>query len=289
MWRLCRPLPGFDADDVTGASSLPPAPAFPATGASRRSGPSVFAFKIFIPLLPAPSLHRCRAWVRETDDAEMSSSSGFNDEKGGSSSVGEPEYGHDPASGGIFSSDYKRYRSAFTPQRITVGVNAVDARDFYSFSSRGWGWYRGTAAPQTSLCLPLGRDWERWCPLSGGDSVSHRDLIASVCRNGGLALIWSGSVRASHRCVSKHWRGFRCCRGCVFVWWSAKNKALNTRDAGASSPDFGAFQHHPYWTARWAAAANNRKCWGCLTAAQLASIRRKNNTRTRTLQRYISG
>lgn len=39
----------------------------------------------------------------------MSSSSGFNDEKGGSSSVGEPEYGHDPASGGIFSSDYKRY------------------------------------------------------------------------------------------------------------------------------------------------------------------------------------
>lgn len=39
----------------------------------------------------------------------MSSSSAFNDEKGGSSSVGEPEYGHDPASGGIFSSDYKRY------------------------------------------------------------------------------------------------------------------------------------------------------------------------------------
>lgn len=39
----------------------------------------------------------------------MSASSAFNDEKGGSSSVGEPEYGHDPASGGIFSSDYKRY------------------------------------------------------------------------------------------------------------------------------------------------------------------------------------
>ncbi|KAM4553410.1 AP-3 complex subunit beta-2 isoform 3-T3 [Fundulus diaphanus] len=39
----------------------------------------------------------------------MSSSSAFNDEKGGSSSVGEPEYGHDPASGGIFSSDYKRH------------------------------------------------------------------------------------------------------------------------------------------------------------------------------------
>lgn len=39
----------------------------------------------------------------------MSASSAFNEEKGGSSSVGEPEYGHDPASGGIFSSDYKRY------------------------------------------------------------------------------------------------------------------------------------------------------------------------------------
>ncbi|XP_029378161.1 AP-3 complex subunit beta-2 isoform X1 [Echeneis naucrates] len=39
----------------------------------------------------------------------MSVSSAFNDEKGGSSSVGEPEYGHDPASGGIFSSDYKRH------------------------------------------------------------------------------------------------------------------------------------------------------------------------------------
>ncbi|XP_068168896.1 AP-3 complex subunit beta-2 isoform X12 [Antennarius striatus] len=39
----------------------------------------------------------------------MSVSSAFNEEKGGSSSVGEPEYGHDPASGGIFSSDYKRH------------------------------------------------------------------------------------------------------------------------------------------------------------------------------------
>ncbi|XP_073724587.1 AP-3 complex subunit beta-2 isoform X7 [Misgurnus anguillicaudatus] len=37
----------------------------------------------------------------------MSASSAFSDEKGGSS--GEPEYGHDPASGGIFSTDYKRH------------------------------------------------------------------------------------------------------------------------------------------------------------------------------------
>ncbi|XP_016102383.1 AP-3 complex subunit beta-2-like [Sinocyclocheilus grahami] len=37
----------------------------------------------------------------------MAASSAFSDEKGGSAS--EPEYGHDPASGGIFSSDYKRH------------------------------------------------------------------------------------------------------------------------------------------------------------------------------------
>lgn len=43
----------------------------------------------------------------------MSSSTAFNEEKGGSSSVGEPEYGHDPASGGIFSSDYKRYEACY--------------------------------------------------------------------------------------------------------------------------------------------------------------------------------
>ncbi|XP_041075025.1 AP-3 complex subunit beta-2-like isoform X6 [Polyodon spathula] len=39
----------------------------------------------------------------------MSASSAYNDEKGASSNIGEPEYGHDPASGGIFSSDYKRH------------------------------------------------------------------------------------------------------------------------------------------------------------------------------------
>uniref|UniRef100_A0A672QGS2 AP-3 complex subunit beta n=1 Tax=Sinocyclocheilus grahami TaxID=75366 RepID=A0A672QGS2_SINGR len=37
----------------------------------------------------------------------MSASSAFSDDKAGSAS--EPEYGHDPASGGIFSSDYKRH------------------------------------------------------------------------------------------------------------------------------------------------------------------------------------
>ncbi|KAM4675372.1 AP-3 complex subunit beta-2 isoform 3-T3 [Discoglossus pictus] len=37
----------------------------------------------------------------------MSASPGYGDEKGGS--LGEPEYGQDPASGGIFSTDYKRH------------------------------------------------------------------------------------------------------------------------------------------------------------------------------------
>ncbi|NXI12824.1 AP3B2 protein, partial [Irena cyanogastra] len=39
----------------------------------------------------------------------MAASPAYGEEKGGSSSLGEPEYGHDPASGGIFSSDYKRH------------------------------------------------------------------------------------------------------------------------------------------------------------------------------------
>lgn len=39
----------------------------------------------------------------------MAASPAYGEEKGGSSSLGEPEYGHDPASGGIFASDYKRW------------------------------------------------------------------------------------------------------------------------------------------------------------------------------------
>ncbi|NWU65300.1 AP3B2 protein, partial [Pterocles burchelli] len=39
----------------------------------------------------------------------MAASPAYGEDKGGSSSLGEPEYGHDPASGGIFSSDYKRH------------------------------------------------------------------------------------------------------------------------------------------------------------------------------------
>ncbi|KAF4017842.1 hypothetical protein G4228_009375 [Cervus hanglu yarkandensis] len=39
----------------------------------------------------------------------MSAAPAYNEDKGGSIGPGEPEYGHDPASGGIFSSDYKRH------------------------------------------------------------------------------------------------------------------------------------------------------------------------------------
>ncbi|KAM9496214.1 AP-3 complex subunit beta-2 isoform 5-T5 [Clarias gariepinus] len=52
---------------------------------------------------------RARASSPAAEIAVMSTSSGFTDEKGGSSTAAEPEYGHDPASGGIFSSDYKRH------------------------------------------------------------------------------------------------------------------------------------------------------------------------------------
>uniref|UniRef100_A0A2K5U1F6 AP-3 complex subunit beta n=1 Tax=Macaca fascicularis TaxID=9541 RepID=A0A2K5U1F6_MACFA len=39
----------------------------------------------------------------------MSAAPAYSEDKGGSAGPGEPEYGHDPASGGIFSSDYKRH------------------------------------------------------------------------------------------------------------------------------------------------------------------------------------
>uniref|UniRef100_A0A9L0K310 AP-3 complex subunit beta n=1 Tax=Equus asinus TaxID=9793 RepID=A0A9L0K310_EQUAS len=39
----------------------------------------------------------------------MSAAPAYSEDKGGSAGPGEAEYGHDPASGGIFSSDYKRH------------------------------------------------------------------------------------------------------------------------------------------------------------------------------------
>ncbi|XP_042527692.1 AP-3 complex subunit beta-2 isoform X1 [Dipodomys spectabilis] len=39
----------------------------------------------------------------------MSAAPAYSEDKAGSAGPGEPEYGHDPASGGIFSSDYKRH------------------------------------------------------------------------------------------------------------------------------------------------------------------------------------
>ncbi|XP_066095455.1 AP-3 complex subunit beta-2 isoform X1 [Saccopteryx bilineata] len=39
----------------------------------------------------------------------MSTAPAYSEDKSGSAGPGEPEYGHDPASGGIFSSDYKRH------------------------------------------------------------------------------------------------------------------------------------------------------------------------------------
>lgn len=60
----------------------------------------------------------------------MSASSAFNDEKGGSSSVGEAEYAYDPVSGKIFSSDYNRYvgRSLPPPDAVNVEGSAAYGR-----------------------------------------------------------------------------------------------------------------------------------------------------------------
>ncbi|MGH0115334.1 UNVERIFIED_CONTAM: hypothetical protein FKN15_006762 [Acipenser sinensis] len=56
----------------------------------------------------------------------MSAGSTYNDEKGGSSNTGEPEYGHDPASGGIFSSDYKREWGFPSVFLSTLGVLDIE-------------------------------------------------------------------------------------------------------------------------------------------------------------------
>ncbi|MBN3289451.1 AP3B2 protein, partial [Polypterus senegalus] len=53
----------------------------------------------------------------------MSTGSAYNDDKGGSSSLGEPEYGHDPASGGIFSSDYKSFSLYFERRQTKAPVD----------------------------------------------------------------------------------------------------------------------------------------------------------------------
>lgn len=91
----------------------------------------------------------------------MSSSSGFNDEKGGSSSVGEPEYGHDPASGGIFSSDYKRYgatllRGGKAGWQITGGLRVW--MGFLLLVVEKVRMIRDRGAALTELYLLLGRD-----------------------------------------------------------------------------------------------------------------------------------
>lgn len=60
----------------------------------------------------------------------MSTSSAFNDEKGGSSSVGEAEYAYDPVSGKIFSSDYNRYVGTMPPpDAVNVEGSAAYGRE----------------------------------------------------------------------------------------------------------------------------------------------------------------
>lgn len=55
----------------------------------------------------------------------MAASPAYGEEKGGSSSLGEPEYGHDPASGGIFASDYKRWGWGGDGRGDTLGTMAA--------------------------------------------------------------------------------------------------------------------------------------------------------------------
>ncbi|KAF4804558.1 adaptor related protein complex 3 beta 2 subunit [Turdus rufiventris] len=67
----------------------------------------------------------------------MAASPAYGEDKGGSSSLGEPEYGHDPASGGIFSSDYKRM-SPILDVSLICDVLAVSPSYWVSPSLNPW-------------------------------------------------------------------------------------------------------------------------------------------------------
>lgn len=54
-------------------------------------------------------LHSLPPWPPPHPSCLMSAAPAYSEDKGSSAGPGEPEYGHDPASGGIFSSDYKRH------------------------------------------------------------------------------------------------------------------------------------------------------------------------------------
>ncbi|XP_071348593.1 AP-3 complex subunit beta-2 isoform X5 [Trachinotus anak] len=114
---MCQILPGLKTtiwdNHVTRASSLPP-PLPPITPlCTQHPGESGSVCAPLRAVHPAAVCAKSPSLLGEGQKTQkataMSASSAFNDEKGGSSSVGEPEYGHDPASGGIFSSDYKRH------------------------------------------------------------------------------------------------------------------------------------------------------------------------------------
>lgn len=113
---------------------------------------------------------RARVWERKreiererascpAESAAMSTSSAFNDEKGGSSTAAEPEYGHDPASGGIFSSDYKRWESHFHALFFIIIIISCHLNDPGGGGCGGWRRCEMMAASCCQIdipCLPTG-------------------------------------------------------------------------------------------------------------------------------------
>ena len=107
----------------------------------------------------------------------MSASSAFSDEKGGSSSVGEPEYGHDPASGGIFSSDYKRYEFGGC-------VDAVprQSREALSVVPYGRGRCNGDVISWLLRYIGSVFHWATWCSLRNARCLhTHFVLLLEQC------------------------------------------------------------------------------------------------------------
>lgn len=214
---------------------------------------------VFIPLPSAPRRRRCR--VRGSLNAtEMSSSSGFNDEKGGSSSVGEPEYGHDPASGGIFSSDYKRYgatllRGGKAGWQITGGLRVL--MFFLLLLMEKMRMIHDRGAVRTELCLLLGRDWER-CPFSGGD------FCLAPWFNRVSVPKWRPSFggKQEYVCAITGWSEASKVRGvytAVFVRWNGEK--ARQRGWQASAPGSGGFSAPPLLDSAPSRSSAHRKCW----------------------------
>ncbi|KAJ7412277.1 hypothetical protein BTVI_46926 [Pitangus sulphuratus] len=91
----------------------------------------------------------------------MAASPAYGEEKGGSSSLGEPEYGHDPASGGIFSSDYKSGLSVSASMTVSPSPDPLAVSSSLAVTTQSWP--DGNIPEAGSPPIMPGPRWQ--CPL----------------------------------------------------------------------------------------------------------------------------